>query len=140
MGGIRDRTIDINCDRCGKDVPVESEEQTKFYREFAKRDDKDEFMFSALLISPDGKTKDVGIPFEWLCPKCVSAIDTLMRKINPKLVEAEKPPVAVHDPSTEKKAGGKVQEKQPVEPEKPPSEPVVAEEPGQEVADDELFD
>ena len=160
MGGVRQASVVVGCDRCKKDVMVTDEDQAQGYREFSSREDPDDRMFVAIL-NPAGSESD-DADFEYVCPKCVEAISGYMDKI------LMRKPAKNENGEEEKKEGGeektaskrkskakKTEEKE----EEPPTDAGGEEEPEaddgggeeepveepetkgeEEVEDDELFD
>jgi hypothetical protein len=96
MGGIRMAKIGIECDRCTKVVTVDEPKVAEFYNKFSEREDKQEAMFAAVFTTPDGTTHEV--IFEYVCPKCVEAINGYlfkniqMAKNTPKSAVKERKP------------------------------------------------
>lgn len=79
MGGVYSTGLSVDCDRCKKKIPVADDAEADFYRTFSKREDQGSQMFQALLLKTDGS--DQAAYFEYLCPKCQSAVATYMDKI-----------------------------------------------------------
>jgi hypothetical protein len=160
MGGIRNVGLAIDCDRCGKTVPVNDEKEAEFYRNFAKRENRDDIMFVGVLVKP-GQEQPVEVDFEYLCPKCVDAMANYMVKIDPKLAppkekketketKKEEEAAAKDEPKKDepkpKKNGDKTKppaeaktEPPPADPEPPPP-PATEEAPGAAYDDSDLFD
>lgn len=139
MGGIKSATIAVNCDRCKKDVPVEDEEQIKFYQTWAKRGDGDDRMFIAIINGnvPDGAPRSMN--FEYLCPKCVDDINGLFDKIEMKKKTGGKKPKKASEPKVEAPppATAAETEDDPPPPAAPPPDAAPAPD---DYDDDELFD
>ena len=144
MGGIRTTGISVECDRCHKPQEVTKDDEADFYRKFAEREDRNEFMFQALFLGADGSS--LPATFEYLCPKCCNAVETYMKKIlmvkEEKAAKPEKKEKAAK-PAAEAKAepanGGGGEEKKSIvvkdetESETPP------EDTGADFDDNELF-
>lgn len=145
MGGIRAVGLGVDCDRCGRTVPIAEKEETDFYTQFSSRDNRDDHMFVALLCRTDGTT--TGVDFEYLCPRCAEtvfgALAKLDKKLEPEAVEPE--PVAEKtNPGVKKPAEKKATPvKEPVEkkavPAKTAKPEAAKEEVGKEFTDKDIF-
>lgn len=158
MGGVRSVGVAVECDRCKKVETVEDEAQAEFYKKFAHRQDRDEQMFAALLLSPEGEDKKLDVMFEYLCPKCVKSITTYITKIDTSKAEANTEKKAGSEtkteepPKTEGKKGRSKGTEKPAEEKPAANEPPAEEsteasapdespgEPGEDFDEDELFD
>jgi hypothetical protein len=166
MGGIKSVGVVVDCDRCGKEIPVNDGNQADFYRAHAEREAMDVRMFIAILNDANGETK--GIDYEYLCPKCCDAVFSYLTKIDtslaPKTAPKDPPPAGsskdlpqVDPPQNPPTNGGKKNKKEPklvvkderstetpppAEPEPEPAEPEPAPSsprPGADFTDDDLF-
>lgn len=149
MGGIVETGLTVTSDRSGKKESVTDEKQVEWYKNFAKTKDKDDLMIAIIVNGPASIVGDEPkvIEYEYVTPKELETILGYVSKCDPPKPRKRKDSDEDKKPEGEKADEGKKtegdkkgEEKKGAETPDLPDRDAGAEEPGDDVDEDELFD